>query len=159
MTRRGVADALLEVLQVGRQVGAAALLAGLDEDEHAAPAAARRQQTRHGGERRVAVVGGAPAVEEVAVAHGLVGPEPAAPLAERRLLVHVAVHDDGIARAAVVDQQHRGAARELDDLGLQRGVLVPHPRPQELGGLGDGAPLGPVRDRRRGRGTGCGCTR
>ena len=90
-------DALLEVLEVRRQVGAAALLARLDEDEHAALAAARRHQTRHGGERRVAVVGRAPAVEEIALAHGLPGPETAAPLAERRLLVHVAVDDDRVA--------------------------------------------------------------
>ena len=106
--------------------------------------AARRQQGRDGGERRVAVVGRAPAVEEVALAHGLVRPEPAAPLAERRLLVHVAVDDDGVARAAVVDQEDRGAVTELDDLGLQGRLLVPHPVPEEFGGLRDAAPLGPV---------------
>src|SRR5208283_5138017 len=48
------------------------------------------------------------------------------------------------ARAAVVDQQDRGPARELDDLGLEGRILFTHPRPQELGRLGDGAPFGPV---------------
>ena len=128
-----------------RQVGAAALLARLNEDEDAAAAAARRQQARHGGKHRVAVVGGPPAVEKVAFAHGLVRAEPTAPLAERWLLVQVAVEDDGLARAAVVDQQHGGAARQVHDLDLERGVLVACPCRQELGGLADGAALGPVR--------------
>ena len=141
----GRADALLEVLDVRRQVGAAALLARLNEHEHAALAAARRHQTRHGGKRRVAVVRGAAPVEEVALAHRLPGPEPAAPLAERRLLVHVAVDEDGIAGAAVVDQQHGGAARQRHDLHLERGVLVVRPLRQQLGRRRDGAPLVPVR--------------
>ena len=98
MTRRGRPMRVPEVLEVGRQVGAPALLARLDEDEDAAVPAARRQQTRHGGERRVAVVRRPAAVEEVAFAHRLVGPEPAAPFAQRRLLVHVSVDDDRIAR-------------------------------------------------------------
>ena len=123
----GRADALVEVLEVRGEVGAAALLARLDEDEHAAVAAARRHQARHGGERRVAVVGRSPAVEQVALAHRLVRAEAVAPLAERRLLVHVAVDDDGVPRTAVVDEQHRGAARQRDDLDAQRGVLIAHP--------------------------------
>ena len=85
--------------------------------EHAAVPAARCRQPRHGGERRVAVVRRAPPVEQVALAHRLVRAEPLAPLAERRLLVHVAVDQDRVAGASVVDEQHRGAPWELDDLG------------------------------------------
>ena len=146
MTSRGVPDALLEVLEVGRQVGAAALLAGLDEDEHAATAAARRQQTRHGGERRVAVVGGAPAVEEVALADRLVGPEPAR--ATRRAAAacpcgRSTTMGSPVPPLSISSTGVRPGSSTIS--ASQRGVLVRDPRPQELGGRGDGAPLGPVR--------------
>ena len=156
----GRADALLEVLEVGRQVGAAALLARLDEDEHAAPAAARRQQTRHGGERRVAVVGRAPAVEEVALAHRLVGPEPAAPLAERRLLVHVAVDDDRVAACRRCRSAGPGCGPGSSTISTcSAGVLVAHPRRAAARPPPRWRPARPSPGRRRGRGTGCGCTR
>ena len=138
-------DALLEVLEVRGEVGAAALLARLNEDEHAALAAARCHQTRHGGERRVAVVGRPPAVEEVALAHRFPRPEPAAPLAERRLLVHVAVDQDRFAAAAVVDQQQRRAAWQRDDLDGECRFGVLDPSRQQLGRRRDGATLLPVR--------------
>ncbi len=152
-------DALLEVRQVRGEVGAAALLARFDEDEHAALAAARRHQTRHGGERRVAVVGRPPAVEEVAFAHRLPRSEPAAPLAERRLLVHVAVDEDRIAGAAVVDQEQRGAPRQRDD--LDTATRAPGPSPTTPGARPPPRwrRARPSPGRRRGRGRGCGCTR
>ena len=127
------------------EVGAAALLARLNEDEHATLAATRRHQTRHGGERRVAVVGRPPPVEEVALAHRLPRTEPAAPLAERRLLVHVAVDHNGLTGAAVVDQEQGRAPRQRDDLDGQCRFLILDPRRQELRRGGDGAALVPVR--------------
>ena len=103
------AHAGTQVLEVGAQIGAAALLARLNEDEDAALPAGRRHQRGHGGERRVAVVRRPPPEEEMTLAYGLVGAQALAPGAEGRLLVHVSVDDDRIAAASVVHQQHRCA--------------------------------------------------
>ena len=143
----GRADALLEVLEVRRQVGAAALLARLDEDEDAALAAARRQQTRHGGERRVAVVGRPPAVEEVALAHRLVRAR--ARCATRRAAAACPGGRrgrSGSPAAAVVDQQHGGAPRQRRrSRPASAASWSLRPRRQQLGRRRDGAALGPVR--------------
>ena len=69
------ADALRERLDVGREVAAAALLAGLDQHDAAGcagtrPPAPPRSQVSD-GERRVAVVGAAAAVQAVALDHRL----------------------------------------------------------------------------------------
>ena len=64
----GVPDPLAQVADVGRQVGAAALLTGLDEDRHAPSAALGRQEPGDGGKEGIAVVGGAAPIEEVPLA-------------------------------------------------------------------------------------------
>ncbi len=135
---------LLEVLDVGGEVGAAALLGGLDEDEDPALAAAGGEEAGDCGEGGIAVVGGAAAVELVAVADGFEGVEALAPGAERRLLVHVPVTEDGIAGPLVVDEEDRGASRQLDDLHIKCCILIDDPITEELGGLQDVPVLGPV---------------
>ena len=146
----GAPDPFGQVGDVGRQVGAAALLAGLDEDHHAPSAAVGRHEPGDGGKEGIAVVGGAAPVEEVPLAYRLEGGQPGPPLAQRGLLVHMAVDQDGVTTTAVLDQQDRGAAGQLHDLGGQPRVLFLGPRPEELGRLYHGAPFGPVRVEGRG---------
>ena len=119
-------------VHVGGQIGAAALLARLDQDDAARVRRARalqRLDRGEGAERRVAVVLGPAAVEPVAAADGLPGPEPVAPADHLRLLVAVAVEQDGLRRrAGHVHEDHRRASREpecLDRQALDRPVPAP----------------------------------
>src|SRR5690606_12932513 len=122
------------------QVRAAALLAGLDQ-AHAARArdALRidRRDDGQGGVERIAVVGGAPAVQAAVLDARQPGPEALTPAFHLRLLVEVAVEEDA---AAVVpsaggrhlEKQARRQPVDGDDLDLQAGDRL-GPRPGEAG--------------------------
>ena len=117
------ADARLQRVHVGGQVGAPALLAGLDEDDAAGvrhPLSLERLDGGERGERRVAVVGRAPAVEAVAAANRRPRPEALAPAHHLGLLVEVAVEEDGlVGRPRNVHQEDRRPARQSDHLDLE----------------------------------------
>jgi hypothetical protein len=96
---RGRADAAGEGIDVRRQVGAAGLLAALDE--HHAPGVApvvalHGLDGREGGVRGVAVVGATATVEAVAATHGGEGTQTVEPTVHRRLLVEVPVEQDRV---------------------------------------------------------------
>ena len=118
-----VADAILEVVDVERQVVAAALLAALDDHHAAGVLAAVLAQCADRGqrtERGVAVVGAAAAVELVALDHRLPRAEVIVPTDHLGLLVEVAVEQHGVVDLAGdlhVDQ--RRAPLELHHLDRQ----------------------------------------
>ena len=121
------ADTRRELVEISRQVEAAALLAALDQD-HAAPVRplvlVQLPERRDGAEHRVAVVGAAAAVELALLDHRRPRAEPLAPAGHLGLLVEVAVEEHGVfggSGARHVDQQARRAAFEPHDLEL-------HPR-------------------------------
>jgi hypothetical protein len=125
-TRRDVAQPLAQGVDVGRQVGRAALLAGLDQADAARVRQALRLQRLERADRRVdriTVVGAAAAVEQAVLVLGRPGPEAVAPAAELGLLVEVAVqqHGVGLRRAGgrQFEEDHRRAAFEADHLELQ----------------------------------------
>ncbi len=154
--QRRRADALGQVVDVGREVGAARLLAGLDQQHAAGVAAARGPHRLDGGQRGeggVPVVGAAPAVEAVALQHRVPRAEPLAPAVHRRLLVEVAVEQHrvggGVARLAArcghLGPDQRGPPLESDDLDLEPGQRPGrHPRRHQIGGPVHVAGLGPA---------------
>ncbi len=168
------ADPILEVLDIGGQVGRAALLAGLDQ-HHAARArqllGGQDPQRGQGRKGRVAIVGGAAAVEALALAHRRPRREPLAPAAHLGLLVEVSVEEDRLAARARrgsrrglhrrrLGQDHRRAPLEphhLDAQSLERLPLAER--------LRSARPRGPSRrarataHRTRASGWGCGCSR
>ena len=98
---RGRAQAPGQRLEVGGQVGRAALLAGLDQHDAAGVGAAgllHRLDGGEGRERRVAVVGPASAVEPAVLDDGRPRPQPLPPAVHLGLLVQVAVEQDGVGR-------------------------------------------------------------
>ncbi len=130
------ADALLQVIDVGRQVEAAALFAGFDEHHAAVVGDALLLERGDGGERGVGgvtVVGAAAAIELVALAHGDPRALALVPTLHLRLLVAVPVKQ----RRAVVataaegrdlDEDHRRALLDAHDLHghvLQRMLGAP----------------------------------
>ena len=143
---RRFAEPVAEQVEVGRQVGAARFLAGLDQDDAAgvrAAAGAHRLERGQGGEGRVAVVGRAAPVEAVALDHGFPGAEARPPAVERRLLVEVAVQQDRVVGRPVagrghVDEQQRGASLDLLHLDLGAVEMLVDvalaPVAQQLGG-------------------------
>ncbi len=89
-----------ERLDVRRQIDAAALLARLDQEHAARMRNFLRLEGGDGrerGENRVAVVRRTAAVEPPVANHRLPGTEPVLPAGEFRLLVEVAVEQDGLA--------------------------------------------------------------
>ena len=115
----GCADAIGEVFDVVRQVGAARLLARFDEHDEAGVAAAGGVQRLDGGEcgeRRVPVVGPAAAVEPPVLDDRCPGPEAFAPADHLGLLVEVAVQDDRV----VVETGHD---RVVGQIGVGGGHL------------------------------------
>ena len=91
-----LAELLGELVEVGIEVRAAALLRGLDEDEASRMGRARRferLEREQGAEDRVAVISCAAAEEQLVAPHRLVGAEALAPVAQRRLLVEMAVDE------------------------------------------------------------------
>ena len=139
-------------VEVRRQVGAARLLARLDEHQQAgvvAPGLAQRLDGGERGEGGVAVVGAAPAVEAVAVEHRLPRAESVAPAGHLRLLVEVAVEQDGVVGQVGsgrrdLAEHHRRAAVDLEHLhghAVDGPVLAP--LPDQLGGPGHVPVLAP----------------
>ena len=135
-----LADAGGELLHVGGQVGAAALLARLDQDQTARmrhPRALHRFDRGEGTEHRVAVVLGPAAIEPIPAADGLPGTEPVVPAHHLRLLVAVAVEQDGLRRrAGHVEQHHRRASGDPERLD---GQALDGPAPAPVLDQRDGA--------------------
>ena len=133
-------DAIGQRLDVGREVGAPALLGGLDQHHAAVVAHALGLERLDGGERgegRVAVVARAAAEQPVAAAHGRPRPAVLGPADHLRLLVAVAVEQDGLAaRARHFHEDDRRAAREAHDVDRQPLDL---PAPGPVGDEGHGA--------------------
>ena len=101
--QRRLADAVGEVVDVGRQVVAAGFLAGLDQDHAARVRRALLLQRLDRGERaedRVAVVGAAAAVQPVALDHRLPRAQALVPAGHFRLLVEVAVQQHAVVAGA-----------------------------------------------------------
>ncbi len=125
-------EAIGQLLHVGGQVGAAALLGGLDQ-HHAArmgdPLGLQRLDRGERRERRIAVVPRPAAEEPVAAAHRRPGATVRGPAHHLRLLVAVAVEQDGLAALAGHFHEDDGrAAREADDLDGQA-LDLPLPGP------------------------------
>ena len=114
------ADAVGQLLDVGGQVGAAALLAGLDQPDAAGVRDALRLQRLDRGSAAndgVAVVGAAAAVELVVAPARASTVRVLAPAGHLRLLVEVAVEQDGVAAGARnLHEDDRRAARQADHL-------------------------------------------
>jgi hypothetical protein len=129
-----------ESRQMGREVGTAGLLAGLDEHDHpgaSRPVRVEDLERRQGGEGRITVVTHATAVQTVAVAYRRERAESLAPLTERRLLVEMTVDEHGARRAPGrrrVRHHERGQSGGLDDPYVQpRHLPVPAPLRDEVG--------------------------
>ena len=94
-------DPVGQGLQMGGEVGGAALLARFDEHQAAGVGATSPLDALDGGqrcERRVAVVGATAPVQAVAFHHRRPRPEAVAPAVHLRLLVQVAVEEHGCRR-------------------------------------------------------------
>ena len=122
-------DLVGQGLQVGGEVGGAALLARFDEHQAAGVGAAGPLHGLDGGqrgERRVAVVGATAPVQAVALDHRRPRPEAVAPAVHLRLLVQVAVEEHGVVAGTVaeggdVHDDERRAAGQLGDVDRQAG--------------------------------------
>ena len=116
-------DATLQRVHVGGEVGAPALLAGLDEDDAPGVRHSLRLERLHGGEggeRRVPVVGGAPPVEPVAATDRRPGPQPLAPADHLGLLVEMPVEEHrALAGARNLHEEHRRPVRQPHDLDVE----------------------------------------
>src|SRR5215472_3262885 len=108
-----LADALRVRLHVGGQIGAAALLARLDEHDQTRmrrPCLLHRLDGCEGAEGRVAVVLSPAPVQAIAAAHGDPRAQALRPSRHLRLLVAVAVEEDGLCRCARhLHEDHRRA--------------------------------------------------
>ena len=128
------ADTRRELVEISRQVEAAALLAALDQD-HAAPVRplvlVQLPERRDGAEHRVAVVGAAAAVELAFLDHRRPRAEPLAPAGHLGLLVEVAVDQHRVLAGTGtgnIDEQAGRAPFEPHDLELHardRVLLAP----------------------------------
>ncbi len=147
------ADTRCERVQVGGEIVAAALLAGLDDDDAAGmgnPLIPQGVDRRQAGEGGVAVVGAAPTVEPVALDDGVPRPEALAPALHLRLLVQVSVQDDrAVGRVAARRHVHikeRCAFAEAHHLeGHVRQGMGPAPPLEERDGVVHVAVARPVR--------------
>jgi hypothetical protein len=144
-----LADLRRAGFHIGGQIGAAALLACLDQHDEPRVRRARPLHGFDGRERaegRVAVVLSPAPVEAIAPPHGRPGPEAFAPPDHLGLLVAVAVEQDGLGRRPRHFHQDDGrAAGETD--GLDREAFdgpAPAPLLDEGGRLVDVAVRGPV---------------
>ena len=114
--KRGVADALSEMLDVEGQIVAAGFLTRLDENDAARMEEAlvgERQDRRQRGEDGIAIVGTAPAVELVGLQPRNPGPIALEPARHLRLLVEMAVEEDRAILPALA--QSGSGCRHLDD--------------------------------------------
>ena len=139
----GLADAVGERLDVRRQVGAAALLAGLDEHDEAGVGDAGglgALDGDEGGERGVPVVGAAAPVELVALDDRRPRPEALAPAGHLGLLVEVAVEQHG-----ALGERRVGGRHLAHDERREAGEAV-----DVDGEPGDRAGRAPVADHRHG---------
>ncbi len=148
---RGVAESLSQGVDIERQVGAARLLAGLDQDHRAGVRHAGVAQSQQGGDRPkhgVTVIGAAAAIELVTLDHRLPGPQPLGPAGHLRLLVQVAVEQHAVGTLARnVDQNHGGPALQPDHLeggALQRLDLAAGPSHEQVHSLVHVAVRGPI---------------
>ena len=152
----GRPEAVGEGVDVGGQVRAAALLAGLDEHDAARVGAAGGLDGFDGGEAGkggIAVVRAPTPVQPVGLADRLPGPEAGAPAGHLGLLVEVAVEQHGVggrlgrvARRGHVHHDERREAREPLDLDRQPGQVARRtPRPDELDGAVHVPVVGPGR--------------
>ena len=109
-----------EQFEIGRQVVAAALLAGFDHADAARVRDALRLQRADGGQRceqGVTVIGAAAPVELAVLQHRQPRAQTFAPARHFRLLVEVTVEQDrASARAGHVEVEHRRAAGQAHDL-------------------------------------------
>src|SRR5712692_4090012 len=125
-------DTIGELLHVGRQVGAPAFLGRLDQYHAAGVRYAlglQRLDGRERGESSVAVVAGAAPEQPVAAADGCPRPGVCGPADHLRLLVAVAVQEDGLAtRARSFHQDDGRAALDTDHVDLQP-LDLSSPRP------------------------------
>ena len=153
------ADALGQVVDVGGQVRAARLLAGLDHPDAAGVAAAlglHRLDGGEGGEHGVPVVGAATPVQAAVGQHRLPRAEPVAPGQHRWLLVEVAVEQDGVVVERRVARRHlepqeRAATVQPDHLDLEAlHVALLAPLAGQLDDVVEVPVLGPVGVERRG---------
>jgi hypothetical protein len=130
--QRRLADAVGQVVDVGRQVVGAGFFAGFDQDHAAGVGQALLLQGEHGGQRAedgVAVIGATAAVQLVAAQHRLPRAEVVVPTGHFRLLVQVAVEQHGVVarlRAGGRDLQEnqRGTAFQAHHFNLQAGDLL-----------------------------------
>ena len=149
-----LAEVVLQIVEVGLEVRAAALLAGLDQDDAAAVGdvvGLHRLDGEQRGEGGVAVVADAAREEAIVAANRLVRSEAVGPVAERRLLVEVSVEDGGAVargRRGDGDDQDRRAIFEPVDLDVEVGE-GPRERPvrEQFDGAVDVAVAGPTRCR------------
>ena len=144
------ADHAREVLHVGREIRRAALFRKLHEQHHPGALFPFEAERLHGGERaveRVPVVGPAASVELVPLADRLPGAEAVAPAGHFRLLVEVAVHQDGpVGLARTIEQEQRCPARDPPHVELRPRRRVPlhefPPHPERLLHVAVGLPVG-----------------
>ena len=153
-----------ERVDVGRQVRAAAFLAGLDQHDAARVRdllLAQCADRREGREERIAVVRAAAAIELAVAQHRRPGLEAVGPARELRLLVEVPVHQHAVVHVARhVDHEHRRATRDAQHLDLRAGRrLGLGPALHQLHGALHVAVRFPVADRRSATCSGCGRTR
>ena len=110
------------MVDVPGQVRAAAFLAALDDHYTARMRDSLLLQYPDGRERRerrVAVVRAAAPIEPLAAQHRRPGAESLVPAGHLRLLVHMAVEQDGVVDLARnLDEKQRRSPRQLDDLEL-----------------------------------------
>ena len=125
-TRR--ADARLQQVDVGGEIGRAALLAAFDD--HDDPRVRdvlllQRADRADRGEDRVAVVGAAAAVEAAVAQHRRPRPQPLLPPDHGRLLVEVPVHEHGRGGVAIdLDEEYRRAVVDLVHLDGEAGDVL-----------------------------------
>jgi len=118
-----LAQAGAQGVDVGQQIVRAAFLAGLDQADDAGVGRFLGLQGLHGGNagvHRIAVVGATAAIQLAVFVLGGPGAQVVAPAAELGLLVQVPIHQHGLAAVGLgrgyLEEQHRGAAFQADDL-------------------------------------------
>ncbi len=126
---RGLPKGRAQGLEVRRQIVAAAFFAGLDQYQAARQAhllLLQRGDRRERAEHRVAVVGGAAAVELALADHRLPGSQTRQPAGEFRLLVQMPVEQHAPRQLARhLDQQQRRPAGQAPHLHAHPGQRLP----------------------------------
>ncbi len=130
--QRRLADAVGEVVDIGWQVVAARLFTGFDQHHAAGVRQALGLQRQHGGQRAedgVAVIGAAAAIQLVAAQDRGPRAEVVVPAGHFRLLVQVAVEQDGVvaglgAGGRNFQEDQRGTAFQAHHFNLQAGQLL-----------------------------------